>query len=160
MRVTHRRDTKLREQYRSKLRKVAWQPGLVGEELEQLVQLNAASLDRRAQTLVSKRRYEVAHPIPDTISAVDNAHELFRYYTSRNWPVGHRRHQEDARDYQRLRQRNHLAKPKPQELRSLCRNCQPSIAGATATLVYFTTLFVPSRTLSVRLATRVMYLLG
>lgn len=120
-------DVNLREQFRSQPREVARQLGLVGEDLEHFVRIDVAGLDRQAEALLSKRWHEVAALIPDTIAEADNAQELFQFYATRNWPVGHRRHQEDARDFLQFLQSNGLAKPNLRELRLLNRSCQPNV---------------------------------
>ncbi len=59
--------------------------------------IDPEELDHQAATLVDKRFHEVSALLPRTISALGpDAARIFREHADGFWPVGHRRHAEDA----------------------------------------------------------------
>lgn len=60
--------------------------------------INHEQLEAQAETLIGKRRHEVAQLMPLTFERLDgDADELFRSYVSDSpWPKGHSRHLRDA----------------------------------------------------------------
>lgn len=86
-----------------------------------LATLDADGLERQAQALVAKRRGEVARLLPQTFArGGGSVCAEFEHHATRFWPVGHRRHLEDALAFAgHLRRIRHPAL-RPAELNRVC----------------------------------------
>ena len=114
----------LRANFSKSPREIARGMGLSGNETELLVQIDVASLDRQAETLMQKRWHEVTKLLPNTIAQIgDEAETLFRYFARHSWPEGHLRHYVDAHNFVSFLEENQVVEVDATEKRRARSAC-------------------------------------
>ena len=112
----------LREQFEHSPENVADQLCIAAEERRAFVGLSVEQLNRQSETLLNKRWHEVCRLAPKTIAMLnEQAEEVFRYYATNDWPIGHRRHPVDAFRFLHFLMANKLGQPDQAELKKLRR---------------------------------------
>ena len=112
----------LRSQFEQAPALVAQQIGISSEDFEAFVALSPDQLDRQANTLLNKRWHEVRRLVPLTIDSLGReAVEVFRFYATNDWPIGHRRHPVDAFRFLQFLMANRIAEPNKMELKRMRR---------------------------------------
>ena len=90
-------DAGMRESFRSNPGEVADRFELSAADREALGAIDPEGLDAQADVLMRKRLHEARRYLPRTMEGLgDAAGGWFRRYAAGNWPVGHRRHVDDA----------------------------------------------------------------
>ena len=90
-------DRSLREIFRRDPQEAARRLDLDPQDGEALRSVDAAGLDAQAQTLLNKRCWEVSRLIPRTFKTLGNdARRRFLDFAESYWPVGHKKHVDDA----------------------------------------------------------------
>ena len=90
-------DRFLREIFRRDPQEAARRLNLDPQDGEALRTLDPDGLDAQAQTLLNKRCWEVSRLIPRTFKTLGkDARRRFLVYAESYWPVGHKRHIDDA----------------------------------------------------------------
>ena len=110
-------DPSLRLQFCEEPEHVARQIGVAQEDWHSFVSISPEQLNRQAETLLNKRWHEVRRLVPKTIEMLGSeAVDLFRFYATKEWPQGHRRHSVDAHRFLRFLISNEIAKPEKYEM--------------------------------------------
>lgn len=91
----------LRDQLRSNVSAFITKQGLSDEEAKIIASLDCDQLDRQAEALLSKRRSQVAHIIPQTWSSLgrDAINQFQEYVEHAKWPETHHKHELDAQQF-------------------------------------------------------------
>ena len=90
-------DRSLRETFRRDPQEAARRLDLDPQDGEALRSLDPAGLDAQAQTLLNKRCWEVSRLIPRTFKTLGkDARRRFLDFAESYWPVGHKKHVDDA----------------------------------------------------------------
>lgn len=90
-------DRVLRERFRADPESVAVALTNNATDRSLVAGLDSAQLEMQAETLLAKRRHQVAARLPKTWALSESAPGLFDAYAAeRPWPRGHRRHEHDS----------------------------------------------------------------
>ena len=112
----------LREQFELSPEVVADQLAVATEDRQAFVELDAEQLKRQSNTLLNKRWHEVRRLVPLTIELLDEqAGDVFRFYATNDWPIGHRRHPADAFRFLQFLIANKIQEPNQAELKKMRR---------------------------------------
>lgn len=112
----------LRERFSNSPEEVAAQLALAPEDRKAFIELDPAQLERQANILLNKRWHEVRRLVPKTIESLDErAVDVFRFYATNDWPIGHRRHPVDALCFLKFLIANELQEPNQGELKKMRR---------------------------------------
>lgn len=112
----------LRQQFEQAPELVANQLGVGEEEFGAFISLSPLQLERQANTLLNKRWHEIRRLVPLTIESLGKeAHDLFRFYATKDWPIGHRRHPADALRFMQFLVANKIKEPNKMEWKRMRR---------------------------------------
>lgn len=112
----------LRDQFEASPEQVAQELNIASEDLAAFVSLDRDQLRRHADTLLDKRWHEIRRLLPMTISELgQRAEEIFRFYATNDWPVGHRRPPVDAFRFLEFLTANQIQEPNQVELKRIRR---------------------------------------
>ena len=93
----------------------------VGQK-QSLLSIVPEEIQQQAITLIDKRWHEINKLIPKTISFnPTEIQELFRFFATKFWPTGYRRHQIDAMKFIAFLEDNSIAVADPTEKKRLRR---------------------------------------
>lgn len=112
----------LRVQFETSPDQVAQLLNVDEQDLAEFVIIDSQQLRRQAVTLLNKRWHEIRRLVPLTISELgDGADEIFRFYATNDWPVGHRRHPVDALRFLQFLIADRIHQPNMTELKRMRR---------------------------------------
>lgn len=112
----------LRDQFEKSPESVAQQLNLAQQDWNAFVSLDPDQLRRQSNSLLNKRWHEIRRLVPQTISELgDQAVEVFQFYATNDWPVGHRRHPVDALRFLQFLIANRMHEPDKSELKRMRR---------------------------------------
>ena len=101
---------------------VAKELNVAKNDVDAFVALDSQQLNRQANTLLNKRWHEVQRLVPLTIESLGKgANEVFRYYATKDWPIGHRRHPVDAFRFLQFLIANQILEPNRMEFKRMRR---------------------------------------